>query len=67
LAWLWKLDQPVEETRSRWNILHTLYNHKGYVYNDTINYNHTNIKTTNNTFSQLARWIYYSQEEPFAE
>ncbi|KAF6036523.1 hypothetical protein EB796_005176 [Bugula neritina] len=67
MYWLWRLDRSVEETRSKWNILHLFYGHKDYTYHDTINYNHTNIRTTHNTFARLARWIYYNHEQPFTE
>jgi len=67
MFWLYSSNRSVADTRSRWNFLHVLYRHKYYVNNDTIDYNRTSIRTIQNTFANLARWIYYDREDPFAE
>ena len=63
---LWRLDKKVAEMQKYWRLIHLFYGHKGYTYKDYTDYNETNIKTTKNTFSRLARWILYDHEEPYS-
>lgn len=62
---LYKQSKPVVELQKYFSIVHLYYGHKYYYVNDTIHYDEENIKTINNTFSRIARWLLYDHEDPF--
>ena len=64
MYWLWKLNQKVEDVKKYWRIIHLFYGHKHYTYNDTTEYDENNIKTKENTFARIARWIMYDHPDP---
>jgi len=49
-------NEPVEAFTSTYDVLHTFYNHR-YVVNDETDYNKVDYRAYNNSFANIARWL----------
>lgn len=63
---LYREDLPIVDFQENWSILHLFYRlKKNPPTEDVIVYDEENVKTHNNSFSRIARWLLYDREEVF--
>ena len=63
LVILWQKNWTVEQEQKYWRVIHTFYRLKKGK-NDNTDYNMETVKTKENTYARLARWILFDHQDP---
>ena len=63
LVILWQKNWTVEQVQKYWRVIHTFYRLKKDK-NDNTDYNMETVKTKENTYARLARWILFDHQDP---